>query len=66
MVYQFYCPNDDKEFDVDIPMELYDKEKANQTCPICGGPIRRCIQWNGSATGYGDGWFGRSNGERTI
>lgn len=66
MVYQFYCANCDKELDVEIPMELYDKEKTNQTCPVCKGPIRRCIRWNGSATGYGDGWFGKSNGGTTI
>lgn len=66
MTYQFYCSNCDKDFDVDIPIAEYDVEKTNQTCPICKGPIRRVIIWNGTATGSGAGWFGKSNGERTI
>ena len=66
MNYTFYCSGCDKEHEVDIPIAEYDVEKTNQTCPDCKGPMRRVILWNGSASGYGDGWFGKSNGDKTI
>lgn len=50
MTYQFYCDACKKDFDVDIPIAEYDVEKTNQTCPICKGPIRRVIIWNGPAS----------------
>lgn len=50
MIYQFYCAKCNKDFDVDIPMSEYDKEKTGQKCPDCNGPIRRVIQWEGPAS----------------
>ena len=50
MQYKFYCVNCDKDLFIDILMSEYDKEKSNQTCPVCKGPLRRVIEWNGPAT----------------
>lgn len=43
-------------------MDLKDKQK----CPYCHKKLERVLEWSGVATGSGDGWFGRSNGGKTI
>lgn len=66
MNYVFNCPVCNKDLDVDIPMDKYSELKDKQYCPLCKGHITRKIEWTGTATGNGSGWFGRSNGSRTI
>lgn len=46
-------------------MKDYVLEKENQKC-TCGGKMDRVIEWEGIATGEGQGWFGKSNGSNTI
>ena len=65
MEYKFYCIKCKKDYLIDIPINEYDKEKSNQFCSKCSTPLRRVLEWNGPASGSGDGWFGKSNGENT-
>ena len=72
MKYSFRCPTCNRTFDIDIPMTEYDSLKDKQLCPVCLALdsnqviLKRVIEWNGIATGVGEGWFGKSTGERTI
>jgi len=62
MIYNFGCQKCKKEFEIDIPMKDYDKEKNNQVCPECKGKLQRILEWKGVATGKGAGWCGNSYG----
>lgn len=72
MTYKFACTTCNKTFDIDIPMAEYDNLKDKQLCPVCYAVdsnqvlLKRVIEWNGIATGAGDGWFGRSDGSTAI
>lgn len=66
MNYVFNCPVCNKDWDIDIPMNKYDEQKNKQFCPWCKSKITRRIEWTGTATGSGQGWFGRSDGSKTI
>lgn len=46
-------------------MKDYVLEKERQFCS-CGGKMDRVIEWNGIATGEGQGWFGKSDGSNAI
>lgn len=47
-------------------MSEYNQKKYGNICPDCKGPIRRVIEWEGIATGSNDGWFGKSDGSKSI
>ena len=72
MKYKFQCPTCNKTFDIDIPMAEYDNLKDKQLCPVCLALdsnqvlLKRIIEWNGIASGNGEGWFGRSDGSTAI
>ena len=72
MTYKFCCPECKKTFDIDIPMAEYDSLKDKQLCPVCLALdsnqilLKRVIEWNGIASGNGEGWFGRSDGSTAI
>lgn len=67
MTYKFSCNTCKKTFDIDIPMAEYDSLKDKQLCPVCLAVLlKRVIEWNGIASGNGDGWFGRSDGSTVI
>ena len=72
MTYKFACPECKKTFDIDIPMAEYVNQKNCQLCPVCLALdsnhvlLKRVIEWDGIASGSGDGWFGKSTGERAI
>ena len=72
MTYKFKCTTCNRTFDIDIPMAEYDNLKAKQLCPVCLALdsnqvlLKRVIEWNGIASGSGDGWFGRSDGSTAI
>lgn len=72
MKYKFKCPECKKTFDIDIPMVEYDSLKDKQICPVCLALdsnhvlLKRVIEWNGIASGNGEGWFGRSDGSTAI
>lgn len=66
MVYKFYCKACDMEQDLDIPIDKYMDLKEKQKCPFCKKKLERVIEWTGVATGSGQGWFGRSDGGKTI
>ena len=72
MKYKFKCHTCGGVFDIDIPIAEYNNLKDKQLCPVCLALnsnhvlLKRVIEWNGIATGAGDGWFGKSTGERTI
>ncbi len=62
MFYNFKCKSCGKTFEVEIPIKAYDTEKDNQTCPDCNGKMERVIEWQGIASGSGEGWFGARGG----
>lgn len=62
MIYDFYCKNCGKRRQVEIRLADYDTEKDRQKCPKCGEKIERVIEWQGYASGSGDGWCGKSSG----
>ena len=66
MLYKFKCTKCKKTELRSISIEDYDNEKNKQLCTACGQPMARVIEWNGTASGYGDGWFGKSNGGKAI
>ena len=45
MIYNFGCQKCKKEFEIDIPMKDYSKEKNNQVCPECKSKMDRVIEW---------------------
>ena len=72
MTYKFCCPECNKTFDIDISMAEYDSLKDKQLCPVCLALdsnqvlLKRVIEWDGIASGNGEGWFGRSDGSTAI
>ena len=66
MVYRFSCTQCRCEEEKEIAIKDYDTEKEKQTCSNCGGKMTRVIEWQGTASGSGDGWFGRSDGSKAI
>ena len=72
MKYRFKCPSCGRMYDIDIPMKDYEEQKNKQICPVCCAvdsnhvALQRVIQWEGCASGGGDGWFGRSDGCKSI
>ena len=66
MTYKFYCKACDMEHELDIPIAKYMDLKDKQKCPYCKKKLERVLEWSGVATGSGDGWFGRSDGGKTI
>lgn len=67
MLYRFFCEHcNNNDIEIDIPMSDYDKLKEMQICPECNRKIKRFIEWNGIAEGNGSGWFGKSDGSKTI
>jgi putative FmdB family regulatory protein len=66
MIYKFFCKRCNKNFDVEIAIAEYDKEKNNQKCIECGSKLTRVLEWTGIATGSGGGWFGKSDGSNAI
>ena len=65
MKYLFKCKCGHKE-ELDIPMDKYDSLKDKQFCVLCRGKMNRVIEWTGVASGYGEGWHGRSDGGKAI
>lgn len=65
MKYKFRCAKCHKSEEREILMKDYDREKENQKC-TCGGKMDRVIEWEGIATGEGQGWFGKSDGNNAI
>lgn len=66
LYYTFHCNYCNVDTDLEIPISKYDELKNKQKCPFCKKEIHRKIEWTGTATGYGSGWFGRSDGGKTI
>lgn len=66
MEYRFRCPKCGNVQNIAIPMDEYDEKKNCQTCKACGNLLERVIEFSGSISGSGDGWFGKSNGGTTI
>ena len=66
MIYKFYCKACNMEHELDIPIAKYMDLKDKQKCPYCKKKLERVLEWSGVATGSGDGWFGRSDGGKTI
>jgi putative FmdB family regulatory protein len=62
MFYKFRCIKCRQDFEVDLSIKEYDKEKNNQKCPFCFEKAERVIEWTGIAQGSGEGWAGRSSG----
>lgn len=65
MTYKFSCDRHGT-FWISIPINEYDDKKNKQICPKCGEKLMRVIEWTGTASGSGDGWYGRSDGGKTI
>ena len=72
MLYKFSCPSCDYTTEIDIPMSEYDTLKDKQICPVCYAVdsnqvlLKRVIEWTGIASGNGSGWFGKSDGSKSI
>ena len=53
-------------------MSDYDNQKGKQICPVCYAVdsnqvlLKRVLEWSGVATGAGAGWFGKSDGCKSI
>ena len=72
MLYTFKCTSCNYTTEIDICMSEYDKQKNRQICPVCLALdsnqviMQRVIEWNGIASGSGEGWYGRSDGSKAI
>ena len=72
MLYRFRCPYCNYTTEIDIPIAEYDKLKDKQICPVCYAVdsnqvlLKRVIEWTGIASGNGSGWFGKSDGCKSI
>ena len=64
MEYKFKCEKCQKEEMRNIKLSEYDVLKNKQFCK-CGEKMQRVIEWQGTATGSGEGWYGK-NGSNTI
>lgn len=53
-------------------MSEYDSQKNSQICPVCYAIdsnqvlLKRVLEWSGIASGSGSGWFGKSDGCKSI
>ena len=61
MFYKFKCKKCGAVEERSILIYNYDKEKDNQKCS-CGAKMERVIEWEGIASGEGQGWCGKSTG----
>ena len=66
MKYRFICTECKCEEEKEIPIKDYDEQKEKQICSSCGGKMQRLLEWEGIATGNGEGWFGKSDGSNAI
>ena len=72
MNYRFLCNECNRTFEIDIPIAEYDNQKDKQICPVCYAAdsnqvlLKRVIEWTGIASGNGSGWFGKSDGSKSI
>ena len=72
MKYKFKCPECGFIDEVNIPMDEYENRRNTILCPVCNALnsnrvlMNRVIEWNGIATGNGDGWYGKSDGSKLI
>lgn len=72
MLYTFSCPACKYATEIDIPIAEYDSQKDKQICPVCYAVdsnqvlLKRVIEWTGIASGSGSGWFGKSDGCKSI
>ena len=72
MMYRFRCPSCEYVTEIDIPMSEYDELKSKQICPVCYAVdsnqvlLKRVLEWSGIASGNGSGWFGKSDGCKSI
>lgn len=72
MLYKFKCPSCNYVTEIDIPMSEYDSQKNCQICPVCYAIdsnqvlLKRVLEWSGIASGNGSGWFGKSDGCKSI
>lgn len=66
MFYRFICQDCKAEEEKQIAIKDYDAEKEKQVCTVCGGKMKRILEWEGIAEGQGQGWFGRSDGSKAI
>lgn len=72
MLYKFSCPSCEYVTEIDIPMSEYEDQKDKQLCPRCYTVdsnqvlLKRVLEWEGIASGNGSGWFGKSDGSRSI
>ena len=68
----FKCPSCKYVTEIDIPISEYDNQKNCQLCPVCyavdssNQVLKRVIEWSGIASGNGSGWFGKSDGCKSI
>lgn len=61
MNYSFKCTSCGKVQEKEICIKDYDRLKNSQKCS-CGGVLKRIIEWQGIASGSGEGWCGKSTG----
>lgn len=72
MLYKFRCPSCNYTTEIGIPIAEYDNQKSSQICPVCYAVdsnqvlLKRVLEWSGIASGTGDGWFGKSDGSKSI
>ena len=59
MEYKFKCEKCNKSEMRIIRLADYDMEKEKQFCN-CGEKMQRVIEWQGTATGSGEGWYGKN------
>lgn len=62
MNYLFKSVSCGKKQEKEICIKEYDRLKNFQKCDKCGGALKRIIEWEGIATGGGQGWCGKSTG----
>lgn len=60
MNYKFKCTQCGAEQEREICIKDYDRLKNSQICLKCGGALKRVIEWQGIASGSGEGWCGKS------
>ncbi len=62
--YDYHCEKCNKDFELEISINDYDKVKDKQTCSNCGSKLTRVLSWKGFAIGDGkSGWCGKSSGK---
>lgn len=53
MIYDYKCERCDKDFEVEISINEYDKLKDKQFCPECKSKMTRVLSWEGFAVNIG-------------